>query len=500
MKNNQYVPTTLDGYLNESKSFMLKRGYGSRKPVIVGAKGNVRDQVLPFVAENRKVSGKVLRKFITGLNEQGSKPAAVNMWIKRNSKYFVAESKNGTTFYTLSKIGKRLVNRMRPILEQKGDHDFIDKKKGYDRPGITSSANEDDMTDEACDEALVAEADTAGAEIKTGAIEKYLAGKKKRMHKKSEWANLLETKDEEEEDEKTVEEMAEPDEDAEKLEEESDARKGRIEKLLEEIKAKRDTEKLNEEDEEDEDELTFDDIDLGDDDEEEGEEGDAAEGEEGDDDGEVENIEIAEFILTVDDADAAIAELEERGITAEMVTDEGEAEEDDEFDLEAEEEGEEGGDEDLFGDAEEGEESEEAEDTDLDLGLEEADDTDEEVDDSGFDLGGDEEDTVELEDEEEVEDIDLGDDAEEGEDEVEDEGQKIRVSAEHAEELVKYLEEKGVDVEEMFGGELDIEGGDEDEEGEEGEEGEEPAQDVEDAEDVDSEEDAGGEEDEELEL
>mgnify|MGYP000005631693 CR=1 FL=1 len=115
--------------------------------------------------------------------------------------------------------------------------------------------------------------------------------------------------------------------------------------------------------------------------------------------------------------------------------------------------------EELIEDSEEGEESEEAEDTDLDLGLEEADYTDEEVDDSGFDLGGDSEDTVEGEDEEEVEDIYLGDDSEE--DAVEDEGQKIRVSAEQAEELVKYLEEKGVDVEEMFGGSIEVEDGDE---------------------------------------
>lgn len=491
-ERKQYVPTTLDGYLNESKSFMLKRGYGQRKPVIAAARGAVRDQVLPFVAENKKVSGKVLRKFIAGLNENGSKPAAVNMWLKRNSKYFVAESKNGETFYTLSKIGRRLVNRLQPITESKekeADHDFVDTKKGYERKGITSSA---DAEDEKIDEA-----EGAGKEIKQNAIEKYLASKKKKMYKKSEYENVLEGKAEDmdgdgdidSDDWKAKRDAAIKKAKAEKeATNESEARKERIAKLLEEIREK-ESNKLNEEEEEDE--LTFDDLDLGDEEseEEEGELdldlGDEAGEEKSEDD--VEDIEISEFILTVDDPEAAIAELEERGITAEVVSDESDDEESEE------EEGEEIGDEesDLFGeeDAEAEEDAEEAIDTDGDLSLEEADESEEEAAELDFDLEGDEE--SEEESEEEVEEIDFGEETEEDESE----GQKIKVSADHAEELVKYLEEKGVDVEEMFGGQLDIEGSEEEES-----EGEEPAEDVESAEEVESEEDAGGEEEGDFEI
>ena len=509
MKNKQYVPTSLDGYLNESKSFMLKRGYGSRKPVIVGAKGSIRDQVLPFVAENKSVTGKVLRKFIAGLNEGGTKPAAINMWIKRNSKFFIAENKNGVVTYKLSKIGKRLANRMQPITESKNDdYDFIDDKKGNKRKGITSSADTEELTDEACDESLVAEAENAGQEIKMSAIEKYLHSKRSKMHKKSEWANLLEGEAEDVDGDGDIDsddylakkdaaikkamkkEGVEIEEEEEESITESEARKARINKLLEEIKNKEAASKLNEE--EDEDELTFDDIDLGDDEEESDDEELTIDGDdsEGDDDSDVEDVEIAEFILTVDDVDAAIAELEERGISASVVDDEGE-EDDEDLDLEGEEES----DEDEGFDLEGGEESEESEETDedegFDLNLEEADETDEEVEDFDLDIE-DGDDNVEVDDEEEVEDIDLGgDDEEEGEDE--EEGKKIRVSADDAEELLKYLEEKGVDVEEMFGGTVDIEGSED-----EGDEGEEPAQDIEDAEEVDSEEDAGGEEDEEI--
>ena len=79
----------------------------------------------------------------------------------------------------------------------------VDEKKIYYAHDIYDNSNWHDdaveeLTDEACDEALVAEAEGAGKEIKTNAIEKYLAGKKKKMHKKSEWANLLEADEEEE--------------------------------------------------------------------------------------------------------------------------------------------------------------------------------------------------------------------------------------------------------------------------------------------------------------
>ena len=111
MKNRKYVSTSLDGYLNESRAFMLKRGYGEKKPVIVGAKGNVRDHVLPFVAESEGVSGEELFNFISGLNE-GTKRSAVKMWMKRNSHFFVTESKNGETFFKLSKLGERLLKEL----------------------------------------------------------------------------------------------------------------------------------------------------------------------------------------------------------------------------------------------------------------------------------------------------------------------------------------------------------------------------------------------------
>jgi hypothetical protein len=114
MKNN-YVPTTLNEFLNESKNFVLKRKYGERQPISVGSIAPIRNQVLSYVNENKIISRNDLRKFILGLNEGTIKPAAVSMWMKRNEKYFIAESKNGVTYYKLSDLGKRLANRISPI-------------------------------------------------------------------------------------------------------------------------------------------------------------------------------------------------------------------------------------------------------------------------------------------------------------------------------------------------------------------------------------------------
>ena len=106
-----YVPITISEYLGESKSITLKRKYGERAPVTAGVLAPLRNQVLSFVAENASVSKIDLKRYILGLKEGGSTSAAANMFIKRNAKYFVTESKGGVTYFRLSQLGERLVNK-----------------------------------------------------------------------------------------------------------------------------------------------------------------------------------------------------------------------------------------------------------------------------------------------------------------------------------------------------------------------------------------------------
>jgi hypothetical protein len=433
MKN--YVPVNLDQYINESKSITLKRGYGSKQPVVVGASAPIRNQVLAYVAESRKVSSSDLKRFVAGLNETNANPAAAaTMWLRRNGKFFIAESKEGRTFYKLSPLGQRLVNRFAPAgiseakVEEKKKYDFKDPKT--EKPGIV----DDEDTDESC----VKESNNLGGKLNP------------KLH------NLLK-KDQDKNDKELDGFEEEITKKGTNLGVLTEARRKRIEQIIENIKSRQEkslNEAEEEEKEEDEgsaDELSFDDLDLeGEDKESEGEEKEVegeeeesegeeeeAEGEEEEAEGEEEKeegddkVEITEFILTVDDVDAAIEELKEKGVDAEKVVDpEGEAEEgeeeaykEDEISVKAEDWDElkgwleeKGVDvEEMFGGEieveefeDEGGEGEEGDELDMDIDLEGGEGEEGgEGDELDLDLGGDDEEGLEL---------DLGD---EGEEEVE---------------------------------------------------------------------------------
>jgi len=443
MKN--YVPVTLDQYINESKSITLKRGYGAKKPVVVGASAPIRNQVLAYVAEGKRVSSSDLKRFVAGLNETNANPAAAaTMWLRRNEKFFIAESKEGRTFYKLSPLGQRLVNRFAPsnmnegaktkkdmdgfkswladmrkkhsdfdeeLGEIKGRNKYVKsleaakKKFGLEESSAkVSESKKYDFKDPKTNEPGIVDKDKEETEECGVKESNDLGGKiSPKLH------NLLK-KDQDKDDK----EFDGYEEDITKkgvnLGVLTEARRKRIEQIIENIKA-RNEKALNEEEEEEKeekeegsaDELSFDDLDLGGEEgKEEGEEKEAegeeeekegeeekeegeeeeAEGEEKEE-GEEDKVEITEFILTVDDVDAALEELKEKGIDADKVVDP---------------------------DAE----------------------------------------------------------PEEGEEEAYKEDQ-ISVKAEDWDELKGWLEEKGVDVEEMFGGEIEVEEVEDEEGGEEGE-------------------------------
>ena len=398
-----YVPTTLDQYINESKSITLKRGYRGQNPVVVGANAPVRNQILSYVAEGVKVGASDLKKFIAGLNETNANPsAAANMWLRRNGKYFITESKGGKTFFKLSTLGQRLVNSFsspgslsegkKAKIEEKKKYDFKDPKTG--EPGITDDEEE---VDEACSKK------NESKEANAKKLDRNLGGKlDPKLH------NLL-TKDQD----KDENELKGFDKEISEASGMSSERKARIEAIIENIKSR--TQKpVNEAEEADEevedamadddggsDELSFDDLDLSGEDGEEAEAGaeeakddaedaelDAEDAEDVADDVDVDDkVEITEFIITVDDVDSAIAELKELGVDAKKVLADDSVNEAEEVDVE---------------------------------------------------------DEVDVDDESDEDTGDYKDD-------------EISVEADNWEALRGWLEDKGVDVEEMFGGEIEVE-------------------------------------------
>jgi len=449
MKKN-YVPTTLGQYLNENRSITLTRKYGEKEPVVVGSRAPLRNAVLSYVAENVKVTRATLKKFVAGLNETSKNPnAAANMWLKRNAKFFITESKGGVTTYKLSKLGEKLMSvthrtttgalseetRVKSLNEKK-DHDFKDEKTG--KKGIT---DEDDV-DEECNE---------------------------------------------------------------------ETREERVARIVEQIKAKR-AAALNEADDDDEKPADDDDdekpVDDDDDDDEKPADDDNTGSDAAADDFEMaddidteavddDRVEITEFIITVDDVASAIEELGELGVEASEVSDElaepaddmdmdlGAPEGDDlnlgdeevadfDLDLGGDLEGEEvaGEEEVLEPEVEESVTGMEKEEKRMDPNLTEKGEDDEFKMDDLEDFGTEEEelpsddlvgDEVATDDEELP--VDTPEDGGEGDDlnfddeaPIEGGETQIKVDASNWDVLKGWLEGKGVDIEEMFGGEIEVEG------------------------------------------
>ena len=134
----QYAPTSLSSFLNESKSIMLKRKYGQNDSVIVGSNAPLRNQVLSYVSENLRVSKTDLKRFIAGLNEGSKNPiAAANMWLTRNSKFFITENKNGITYFKLSNVGKRLTSGFSKTQTlSEAEEINLRKQLNLNRPGL----------------------------------------------------------------------------------------------------------------------------------------------------------------------------------------------------------------------------------------------------------------------------------------------------------------------------------------------------------------------------
>ena len=155
MKQN-YVPTTLGQYLNENRSITLRRQYGDKPAEVVGSRAPMRNQVLAYVAENQQASRIELKKYIAGLNETSKNPAAAaNMLLKRNSKFFITENKNGQAILKLSKLGEKLMNTLQPASTGSlSEEQLVEKKESVKSKYSEKKdiSEEDDKADESCNE------------------------------------------------------------------------------------------------------------------------------------------------------------------------------------------------------------------------------------------------------------------------------------------------------------------------------------------------------------
>ena len=255
----QYVPKTLTEYLTESKSIPLKRKYGVRPAITAGTNAPIRNQVLSYVAENQSVDKRTLKAFILGLKEGGTATvAAANMFLKRNAKYFIAESKNGVTYFKLSNLGHRLVNQFVPAESTNVSESVSNARKSFS--AILESARQNRKLNES-EEEFEDEEDEMEDEDEMGETPEFEV-----PEDEDEEAEDLEDEGPADEVEFEDDERFEEDEDDDELEDED--LEGRIEELedkLAELEAKL-AEYEGEEGEEDESVEEFEDEDEGEED------------------------------------------------------------------------------------------------------------------------------------------------------------------------------------------------------------------------------------------
>jgi hypothetical protein len=235
---------------------LLKRKYGKDGHVIASLNGPKRNKILEFVNIHGKVDIRSLRIFISNLNEsKHNSSASTSMWMKRNEKYFIRESKNGGIYYKLSPLGKRLLKSVNEGKENRADNKLVEE--------ILSNASTYKREIEKANESIKQDPTSVKSLRKKELIEELIKLNEEEDTKKM----LLDDTDDDAADDFSDEDLS------------SDA-----------------------------DDTDVDDTDV--------------------DDTDVEKVEITEFILTVDDVDAAIEELEAKDIIASKVPDHESDEED----------------------------------------------------------------------------------------------------------------------------------------------------------------------------
>lgn len=104
---NEKLVQSFDEYLNEGH-IVVKRKYTQSHPEKkVGSKAPIREKVLSFLAEKGSVSKDQMMDFIGGLNEESGGKTS-RKWLNKNTHLVNVTEKNGTKTYTLTKLGKRL--------------------------------------------------------------------------------------------------------------------------------------------------------------------------------------------------------------------------------------------------------------------------------------------------------------------------------------------------------------------------------------------------------
>jgi hypothetical protein len=104
---SNYVTSFSDFIMNEGR-VVVKRKYTDKHPESsVSDKAPIRERILSFVKEKKKVTHTQLMEFINSVNEETGGNTS-RKWVNKNTRYFNVAEKNNTKYYSLSKMGERV--------------------------------------------------------------------------------------------------------------------------------------------------------------------------------------------------------------------------------------------------------------------------------------------------------------------------------------------------------------------------------------------------------
>lgn len=107
MGMNQKLVHDFDDFIAEGH-IVVKRQYTKLHPEKkVGSVAPIREKILSFLAEKGSVNKDQMMEFINGLNEENG-GNTTRKWLNKNAHLVAVTKKNETITYSLSKLGKRL--------------------------------------------------------------------------------------------------------------------------------------------------------------------------------------------------------------------------------------------------------------------------------------------------------------------------------------------------------------------------------------------------------
>lgn len=111
LKFNEFEQSVNEAKLVVKRKYSLKNGEKTYEEQVISTRGPVRNKVLSFIASKENVSESEMKEFFSSLEESNGKRPSFD-WLKKNPTYVNKKvSESGDVSYSLTKRGKRVLEK-----------------------------------------------------------------------------------------------------------------------------------------------------------------------------------------------------------------------------------------------------------------------------------------------------------------------------------------------------------------------------------------------------